>query len=195
MEHCVHEALIATSAASAILWTGALIVIQLADAHRKDLQGPSGEPPWRYIQFPARSRPRNLRTTSEILSVASLAMLGAGIIAPIFALFLTGNGLRLAALVFMVFYAKVTYTDTVFGVRVLMGRATLRSDAPEPKQYKQAILWYIAQEVAQFLAMLAVLAFPFTMLVLVLSIIFMFAGYQGVLSRYLISRRPFDPTG
>ncbi len=197
MEHGVHEALIATSAASAVLWTGTLIVTQLADSNRSASQrqrNPSlDQPPWRYVQFPARPKSRELRTPVEVLSVASLATLGFGIIAPIFALFLNGLWLRFAALLFAVIYSKITYSECAFAVQVLRGKATLRADAPDPDLYKKAILWYIAEETAQFLAMIAVVAFPNTMLVLVLSIAFMYVGYQGALNRYLINRRPFEP--
>jgi len=63
----------------------------------------------------------------------------------------------------------------------------------DPSTYRRAILWYIALEVAELLAMIAVLAFPITMLVLIESIVFLYIGYQGVLGRYLITQRPFEP--
>lgn len=196
MEHGISEALLATSTASAVLWTGALIVTQLADSHPSQSSEPrstQAAEPWRYVQFPARPRSQDLRTPVEVLSVASLAMLGFGIIAPIFALFLSGLWLRVVAFAFAASYSRLTYLEAVFAIRVLAGRVALRADAPNPELYKKTILWYIVQEVAQFLAMLAVVVFPITLLVLALSIVFMYVGYQGVLSRYLINRRPFEP--
>lgn len=194
MDRSLHDALIATSAASAILWTGALIVIQLSEGQSNASGTPATtQEPWRYVQFPARPKVDNLRTPKELLSVSSLVMLGFGIIAPILALFLSGIWLRLAAFIFAAIYTKQTLQEAIFGVRVLRGKASLRTDAPDPNAYRKAILWYIALEVAQLLAMIVVLAFPIKMLVLIESVVFLYLGYQGVLGRYLIARRPFEP--
>ncbi|HVA29514.1 MAG TPA: hypothetical protein VNF68_15130 [Candidatus Baltobacteraceae bacterium] len=196
MEQGIQEALIATSAASAVLWTGGLIVTQLTDSRHGDSQRQriaQGPVPWLYVQFPLRPRSQDLRTTSEVLSVASLAMLGFGIIAPICGLFLSGLWLRVTALIFVGIYSKSTWVEATFAIRLLRGKDQLRADTPNRALYKKTILWYIAQEVAQFTAMVAVVAFPITKLLLILSIAFMFVGYQGVLGRYLINRRPFEP--
>ncbi len=120
-------------------------------------------------------------------------MLGFGIIAPILALFLCGIWLQLAAIIFMAAYTKQTFQEVVFGAKMLLGKAHIRSDAPDPSAYRRAILWYIALEASQFLAIIAVLAFPSTKLVLIESLAFLYLGYQGVLGRYLITRRPFEP--
>lgn len=197
MEHGVREALVAVSAASAVLWTRGLIVAQLADGRdqssRDVTSAPTGAPPWKYVQIPSRPRAKDGRTEGEMLSVAALAMLGIGLFGPILALFLFGWWLRLAAFVFACIYGKSTFTEAAFGIRVATGKAKIRADAPNPARYRTAILWYIASEMAQFVAMLAVLIFPNTMLVLILSIVFMYVGYQGILQRYLLVRRPFEP--
>jgi hypothetical protein len=71
MDPGIHEALIATSAASAILWTGSLIVIQLSEGLAKtNNDAPIIQEPWRYNQFPSRPRADDLRTPKEMLSVA-----------------------------------------------------------------------------------------------------------------------------
>jgi hypothetical protein len=194
--HGVQESLVAVSAASAVLWTGGLIVAQLADTKEQNsrvVTPESTEAPWKYVQIPARPRASGGRTEGEMLSVASLAMLGLGIFGPIFALFLSGWQLRLAAFVFACIYAKSTYTESAFGIRVVRGKATLRKDVPNPDRYRKAVLWYILSEILQFVAMLSVLIFPSTLLVLLLSIAFMYIGYQGILQRYLLVRRPFEP--
>ena len=125
--------------------------------------------------------------------MASLVTLGIATIAPIFGLFLSGDWLRLVALIFAVMYLKQTVTEATFGVRILLGKVPLRADAPNPEAYRKFILGYIGVEVVQFFAMLTVLAYPATMLLLIWSIVFLYAGYQCVLSRYIIERQPFQP--
>ncbi len=150
MDRGVDEALIATSAASAILWTGSLIVIQVSESLGKAKEGATTtQEAWRYNQFPVRPKADDFRTPKEMLSMSSLVMLGIGVIAPIMGLFLSGNWLRLAAGIFAALYVKTTIQEGIFGVRVLRGKAALRADAPDPQGYRKAILGYIAVEIVR----------------------------------------------
>ena len=182
----------ATSAASAVFWTGSLIVMQLSDNLGKVKENATtSQQPWQYW-FLWRPPAKDFKTTRGVLSYSSLVMLGTSAIAPIMGLFLSGNSLRVAVGIFAALYAPKVVPEVIFGVRILLGKARLR-DTPNPQEYQNCVLATLAVDCVFFVAILSVLACPSTIVLLGWSIFFLFAGYQCVITRYEIEQNPLAP--
>lgn len=199
MQQEIHEALVATSSASAILWTGVLIVAQIAGERGSppppDIQS-APNPPWIFrplLALPDRPRVTALRSVSEIRSLNALVMLGFGIVGPIFALFLSGNGLRLAAAAFALYYARDTFLSAQLFIRLVRGRDMISQAIDDREEYRRALNQYLALTAIQYAIMLTIIAAPKTELVLYFSVAMLFLGYQITLGRYMELRRPFVP--
>jgi hypothetical protein len=143
----LNEALVATSAASAVLWTGALIVTQLADGERPAVTKTMN---WQFLQFPSRPPAERLRTLEEVQTVCALTMLGFGVFAPIFPLFAQGVWLSVFAAIFLVFYGKTTWQDARFALRIRKHPEILRNDAGDKMQYRKALTQYISVRLLQY---------------------------------------------
>src|SRR5689334_14315044 len=105
----ITEGLIATSAASAVLWTGALIVTQLAiNNSSKANSDEASALPWKLHQGPVGPLLRRIGTPDDIDTLNALSLLGFGIFAPIFPLFAQGLWLSGIAVLLLLFYAKLT---------------------------------------------------------------------------------------
>lgn len=186
----LNEALVATSAASAVLWTGALIVTQLADGKRHVTNKTMS---WHFLQFPSRPPAERLRTLDEVQTVCALTMLGFGVFAPIFPLFAQGVWLSIFAAIFLVFYGKTTWQDARFAWRIRKHPEILRNDAGDKMQYRKALTQYISVRLLQYGAIAAIVPHPTSQFVLLISIVMSFIGYQAALGRYVETRRPFEP--
>lgn len=195
MTEDLRSALIALSSASAILWTGALIVTQLADQTKATKPTNAATAPWKYIQlgFPPRPPANKLRTREEVLTYAALALLGTAIFGPIFAIFSHGSALAIIALIFFLSYSKSTLGDISFAFATYRHPERIRDDVSDKSEYQKVIYWYVGMEAFQLISMAVIAIHPDATIVFLIAAFSLFAGYQAVLARYAFARRPFDP--